>query len=64
MDIEFLQSESGLTDSHFNLKFKKLLGQSTTVKNLQCNSISVSEETETVGTSVGDKLVKMVWPAL
>lgn len=36
IDTECLQSESGLTDLHLNLKFKKLLGSSAAVRKLQC----------------------------
>lgn len=58
IDIEFLQSETGLTDSHFNLKFKKLLGGSSTVRMLQCRSIVAAENGEPAGVVVGDQLVK------
>lgn len=59
-DIEFLQSESGLTDSHFNLKFKKLLGSSSTalVRQLQCRSAIGTDEWDAAGISMGDQLVK------
>lgn len=47
VDLEFLQSETGLTDLHFNLKFKNLLGDSSTVRMLQSRSDATAEEPET-----------------
>lgn len=58
IDMEFLQSESGLTNSHFNLKFKKPLGGSSTVRMLQCRSIMAAEDGSNGGICAGDVLVK------
>jgi hypothetical protein len=35
LEIEYVEGETGLTDMHVNLKFKKLLGSSPTVRKAQ-----------------------------
>lgn len=58
LDFEYLESETGMTDIHVNLRFKKLLGSSATVRRAQsvCVAAAVDAETGT-GLSEGDELL-------
>lgn len=57
-DMEYLQSETGLTDLHFNAKFKKPLGKSSMVRRLQSWLVPAPDERATVPITTGDELVK------
>lgn len=52
IDLEFLQSATGITDLHLALKFKKLKGASQSVKRAQ-NLMSVASESDVSGTGTG-----------
>lgn len=60
LEFEHLQSETGVTDLHFNLVFKKLLGCSPTVRKAQLGGkVCVSKfGEELLELEVGDELVQ------
>lgn len=58
IDIEFLESETGLTDAHFNARFKKLLGNSGTVKKLLSGGRMGDNDESDLAIEVGDPFVK------
>lgn len=61
LEFEFLQSETGVTDLHFNLAFKKLLGGSPTVRKAQVGGTTGFEAPmagdDLLELTVGDELV-------